>query len=310
MRAAVATALAIFLAATAGAVRLTAQNAVGPAFKPNDVVALTGGEEIVAMGESPDFEVLVLRQPSLSTVKFRNVACEGDTVFEQFRQLNFPAWPGQLKRIGASVVIAQFGKMESLQGVEAIPEFVQAYERLLEVFAADGRRVIVISPSAFSRPVIRAHLPWRDVPDSSARNDALAVYVSAIRELARRRGHRFVDWFSASRGGADSRDGIHPGADGYRAMAAAIGIEFGFANPSGAAPQLTSAVVEKNRLWSNYWRPQNWAFLHGDRTEQLFSRDHRDTNVRRFLIEIEDYVPLIVRKEEEIARLAAGSGKP
>jgi hypothetical protein len=303
-------AAAVCLAAFAGITRVAAQNGREPFFKPDDVVALTGGEEMVTMGEVPDLEVLVLRQPGLATVKFRNLACEGDTVFEQFRQLNFPAWPEQLKKVGATVVVAQFGKMESLDGTEAIPRFVEAYERLLDVFAADGRRVVLVSPSAFGRPSVASRLPWKDAPDLSSRNESLAAYDSAIRELARRRGLRFVGWFSESRTHANWRDGIHPGSGGFHAMAGVFGRELGLARPSGLAPQLNALVVEKNRLWSNYWRPQNWAFLHGDRTEQLFSRDHRDTNVRRFLIEIEEYVPLIARQEEEIARLAAESARP
>jgi hypothetical protein len=76
--------------------------------------------------------------------------------------------------------------------------------------------------------------------------------------------------------------------------------------------KLRATVVEKNQLWFNYWRPQNWAFLGGDRTSQPSSRDHRDPKVRWFPAEMEKFGPLIREKEGEMERLAAelrGGGK-
>ena len=35
---------------------------------------------------------------------------------------------------------------------------------------------------------------------------------------------------------------------------------------------LRQLLIAKNRLWFDYWRPQNWAFLAGDRTAQPSSR--------------------------------------
>jgi hypothetical protein len=74
--------------------------------------------------------------------------------------------------------------------------------------------------------------------------------------------------------------------------------------PNVAFERLRQVVVAKNRLWFNYWRPQNWAFLGGDRTEQPSSRDHRDPKIRWFPTEMEKFVPLIAAKEREIAELA------
>jgi hypothetical protein len=62
--------------------------------------------------------------------------------------------------------------------------------------------------------------------------------------------------------------------------------------------------VAENRLWFNYWRPENWAFLGGDRTEQPSSRDYRDPKIRWFPAEMEKFVPMIEAKEREIAKQA------
>ena len=64
-------------------------------------------------------------------------------------------------------------------------------------------------------------------------------------------------------------------------------------------------VVAKNRLWFHYTRPQNWAFLAGNRTNQPSSRDHLDPTKRWFPEEMEQWLPLIEAKEKEIWALAA-----
>jgi hypothetical protein len=68
---------------------------------------------------------------------------------------------------------------------------------------------------------------------------------------------------------------------------------------------MNQLIVAKNKLWFNYWRVQNWAFLAGDRTNQPSSRDHLDPSKRWFPAEREEFLPLIEAKEKEIDALAA-----
>ncbi|MFN0127980.1 MAG: hypothetical protein ACKV19_14970 [Verrucomicrobiales bacterium] len=244
-------------------------------FRPGDVVALVGGEEIVVMRDEPSLELQILRQPGLSGVAFRNLAFEGDTVFEQFRDLNFPSWEDQLKSIGATVVVAQFGKMESLAGPDGVSAFAAAYERLLDRLATGPRRFLLLGAP-----------PARNAPPES-----VAPYNEAARELARRRGWAFLGsakppWSKAS----------------MRAL--------GLAPVAPAGPELTDLVRRKNWLWFHYWRPQNWAFLHGDRTEQQSSRDHRDPTIRWFPEEMKQWLPLVAAKEKEIQSTLASEPKP
>lgn len=285
-------------------------------FTASDVVALAGGEEMVVMSEWPALEMLVAQEPGLATVKFRNLACEGDTVFEQFRQLNFPSWPEQLKKVGATLVIAQFGKMESLRGSAAIPEFVAAYEKLLKAFAEDGRRVLVLSPLPFGR-VVGTQGGFSEkalLPEAKPRNEVLGLYVAAVRKLCEMHDWRFVDVFtSQSKHGIATRDGVHAVGCVYSGpLLTDFCAELNLKPP--ALPLLTqplaSLIREKNRFWFHHWRPQNWAFLRGDRTEQLFSRDFPDTNARRLVAETDQWLRLVTAKEDEIARMAASPAKP
>jgi hypothetical protein len=87
------------------------------------------------------------------------------------------------------------------------------------------------------------------------------------------------------------------------------------ATPSGSnrpvdAQRLHELIDAKNRLWFDYWRPQNWAFLAGDRTVQPSSRDHIDPSKRWFPPEREQFLPLIEAKEKEIDAVAAKLAKP
>ena len=65
-----------------------------------------------------------VRQP-----RFRSMAWEADTVYTQWRELNFGDWGRQLETAGATMVIAQFGQMEALDGPGRITEFKSAYHR-------------------------------------------------------------------------------------------------------------------------------------------------------------------------------------
>ena len=80
------------------AVHPRAVSAEEPFFKKDDVIALVGGEDMVVMGELGYLELLLTRALPELHLKFRNLAWEGDTVFEQRRDLNFPPLEAQLEQ--------------------------------------------------------------------------------------------------------------------------------------------------------------------------------------------------------------------
>ena len=290
-----------------------AGTAVGKfALAQGDVVVFTGGEDVVEAQKNGYLEMLLLL--NFKEVRCRNMGWEGDTVYEQRRDLNFGSWSNQLRRVDATVVVCQFGQSESLQGKERLADFIATYEKLLNSFAPHVRSVIILSPTPFekSEPV-----------DLSLRNDDLKTYVEAIRDLAKQRGHQFVDLFTPLRKSAGSepsltRDGLHLGARGHWLAAQETGRQLGLRAPntkltmeaaSGAVSppkfeRMRQAILEKNQLWFDYWRPMNWAFLHGDRIEQPSSHDHRNPKVRWFPQEMEKFLPLIEAKEREVMQWA------
>ncbi len=255
---------------------------------------MIGGEDMVALAESGQLEAQLVRQPGLATLRVRALAYEGDTVFEQHRQLNYPTWEQQLAKIGATVVLVQFGQMEALRTESGLDEFILHYETLLKRLAGEDRQLVILSATPFEKPAA----PLRDL---TSYNAALADQLPRLHALADRSGAAFVDLFRTfPEGGGCTRDGIHLNERGLRAVAYEIVRQLGLKTIPADDTTLLTLLAEKNRLWFNYHRPQNWAFLHGDRTEQLFSRDHRDPSIRRLVLEIEEYLPLIEAKEREI----------
>jgi len=293
-----------------------------PFFKKGDVIALVGGEDMVVASEYGYLEMFLVGALPDYQLRFRDLAREGDTVFEQPRDLNFPTWEEQFDKIGATVVICQFGKMEGLAGKEKLPEFIAAYEKLVERLQGGGkRRVVLLAPSRLAK--------WNSTTGLNAEPDP-AGYGKAIEDLAI--GAK-ITWIPAL-GLASIHDGGHlTAADQFREafqtsvkLAAFKPVALASRRPLGgdsdmggivqinssgaitdspSHQQLHSAIVAKNKLWFNYWRVQNWAFLAGDRTNQPSSRDWRDPSKRWFPAEHEEFLPLIEAKEKEIDALAA-----
>ena len=290
--------------------------------RTNDVVAFVGGTDVATARLTGHLETLLaVKFPG---VRFRNLGWEGDTVFAQPRDVGFPPLAEQLKRAGATVIFLQFGRAEALDGRQSVTKFSAAYDRLLAVASKQTPRLVLVTPAPFEK----GEAP---LPDLSPRNATLAAHAQAIREIAQQRQLPLVDLFNELGGVAHEAprltdNGLELTPRGQALVAAIFARQLGFGEvaaragevnaqgvwPNGDWENLRAVVLEKNRLWFNYWRPQNWAFLGGDRISQPSSRDHRDPKVRWFPAEMEKYPPLIAEKEREMEAKAAvirGGGK-
>jgi len=280
-----------------------------------DVVAFVGGADVATAQHTGHLETLLAVKHRGLNVRFRNFGWEGDTVFAQPRDVGFPPLLEHLRRVRASVIVLQFGRSEALAGKEALPGFLSAYTKLLDDYSPLTPRLVLVTPPPFEKG-------GELLPDLSKRNADLASYAGAIRGLARERKLALVDLFAELGGESHSApsltdNGLQLTPRGHALIARAFAQQLGFGPmakragepnengvwPNAAFERIRQAVIAKNRLWFDYWRPQNWAFLGGDRTSQPSSRDHRDPKVRWFPAEMEKFVPMIEAKEKEIAEL-------
>lgn len=249
--------------------------------KQGETISLMGGTDMYRRQVSGDFEASLHLAFPEKNLQVRNIAWPADTVYRQQRPMYFytekgdskeGSVPDQRKRIEPGIFLLQFGKMESLDGRDSLSGFVSAYRELLSELSKISPRIVVVAPEPFLKEG-----PAGDLAEE--RNEVLNVYSKAIEELANERGIPF--WKSMAEIGADT-------------------------------PEPSEVLVEKirfkNKLWNQYYRPTNWAFLFGDRQHVPSSRDHRDANRRWFVEELEKLPPLIEEADEAIWKEAKGTG--
>lgn len=277
----------------------------------SDVVAFVGGSDVAAAQHSGHLESLLAVQHK--GARFRNFGWEGDTVFERPRDFGFPSLLSNLQKAGVTAVVLQYGRGEALGEKRSVAEFEQAYQGLLDEFAPKFRTLLLVTPVPFENG-------GGLLPDVSKRNPRLAEIAQVIREMARKRNLPMIDLFREASESKDrlTSDGLQLSAAGHAIVAKLFVQGMGWsalarranADATGAwadaqLEKVRQAVIAKNRLWFDYSRPQNWAFLGGDRTSQPSSRDHRDPKVRWFPNEMEKFLPLIAEAEKRIEEAAS-----
>ena len=272
-----------------------------------DVIVLAGQENMVRMQGAGEFEALLASALSEKQLSFRSMAWEADTVYEQWRELNFGGWSEQLEAIGATVVVAQFGQMEALDGIERLSEFTASYHRLLDAFAMRTRKLVLVTPMPFEKP-LASH-----APDLTEQNPAVKAYVQAVHEIARQRGAVVVDLFDSLTTEPSpvrlTDNGIHLTSEGLRVVAERIARALGVESSSSSdLDSLRVAVVEKNRLWFDCWRPSNWSFVYGDRITSHYGKGAGSApDLQR---SFEKQLPLVEKADKRITQLARGNGVP
>ena len=235
-----------------------------------EVIAFIGQENLVRERDSGALEArLTLGYASQNPV-FRSMAWEADTVYEQWRDLNFGDWSAQLEASGVTTIMVQFGQMEALDGPARLSEFTAATHRLLDRFAPRTRRLVILSPMPFERPMAP------DAPDLRERNADVSLYTEALKQIAQQRQAVFVDLFSDLQNNPPLQrltdDGIHLTETGLEFVATRIAAHLGAGESAQDLSAVKEEIVRKNRLWFDLWRPANWSFVYGDRVSQAYGQ--------------------------------------
>ncbi len=273
----------------------------GFAMKKDEVVAFIGGGGMVKQVESGALESFLTHAAGDRAVFFRDLSWQADTVYQRQRPRNFGTQLEALDRVRASSVVAAFGQMEAMDGKARLPDFIAAYEAMLdEDVVPRTEKIVLVTPFPFVRQPDQPHIPYL-IPH----NEAIESYAAAIVKLAERRGWVAVDMSQFNADGL-TVDGFQLTPEGQSQWAKEVTRKL-LGDPAAVLPANWDAVHrqihKKNTLWRRHWRPTNWAFVYGNRQTQPSSKDHRPDKPRWFPLELEAILPLIEEVEGEIFNL-------
>ncbi len=263
----------------------------------DEVVVFIGQENFVREAKSGEIESRIAAAFAAKNPVFRSMAWEADTVHEQWRDLNFGPWNGQLESAGATTLILQFGQAEALEGQAGLAKFKADYHRLLDDLSRHTPRIVLLSPAGF--------MPSRRPPDltTAARRKDLADYAAAVAEIAKLRGLPYVNLTDVTQAEV-STDGLHLSAKGLERVGQETAFALGLPDNMELSARLRPAIVEKNRLWADCWRPANWSFVYGDRISQNYGKGFGP--VPSLKENFEAYKPLVSSWDRHIQALARG----
>lgn len=202
-----------------------------PTLRAEEAFPLRDGDRVVLVGSTliereqryGYWETALTRRYPDKSITFRNLGWSGDTVFGDARAGfgtqadGFRHLKEHVLALKPTVIIIGYGTNESFAGRQGLPRFVKGLETLLDTFAPAKARIVLLSP-------LKQENLGPPLPDPKGNNKNLRLYADAIRGVARKRGHRFIDLYELL--GKEKEpltdDGIHLTAWGYWRSAAVL----------------------------------------------------------------------------------------
>ncbi|MFN9347543.1 MAG: SGNH/GDSL hydrolase family protein, partial [Planctomycetota bacterium] len=167
-------------------------------FLPGEKVALVGNSLAERMNLYGHFETyLHLLHPDRNLI-VRNFARPAEAVNNQQRSADYTAIDDPMKVFSADTYLCFFGFNESYSGIESVEDFKTQYNQYIDQITklyprgatSPSPRFVLISPTAFESA------DSRFLPNGTEENKRLAVYASAVEQVAKDRKLAFVDLFN------------------------------------------------------------------------------------------------------------------
>lgn len=203
--------------------------------KDGDRVALIGNTFIERDLPHNALEVRLTARFKDRGVTFRNLGWSGDTVWGDARagfgraQDGFNHLTKHVAELRPTAIFLAYGMNESFEGEKGLPRFLEGLGRLLDMLEASRARIVMLSP-------LRHEDLGRPLPDPSAHNRDLRIYIDAMAKVAAKRGHAFIDLYERLGTGTPeeplTENGIHLNERGYRKAALAVEKSLGLAVPA------------------------------------------------------------------------------
>ena len=162
--------------------------------RDGDRVVLVGSTLIEREQRYGYWETALTRRYPDKSITFRNLGWSGDTVFGDARAGfgsqadGFRHLKDHVLALKPTVIFIGYGTNESFEGPKGLPRFVKGLETLLDAFAPTKARIVLLSP-------LKQENLGPPLPDPTENNKNLRLYADAIRDVAKKRGHTFVDLY-------------------------------------------------------------------------------------------------------------------
>ena len=167
--------------------------------RDGDRVVLLGNTLVERAQKYGHWETLLTARFPRRNVIFRNLGWSGDTVWAESRGLfdapvkGYQRMLAHIGKLKPTVIFLGYGGNEAYAGRRGLAAFLKQYDRLIDdltAASAPGVRFVILSP-------IQHENLGPPLPDPAEINRKLALYTRALREIARRRGCRFIDLYSS-----------------------------------------------------------------------------------------------------------------
>lgn len=202
-------------------------------FQDGDRVVFLGNTLIEREQRTGYWEAALTSRFHGRKIQFRNLGWSGDTVFGEARA-GFDTPADGFRRLKEhtlalkpTLLIIGYGGNEAFDGPAGLPRFVAGLNTLLDALAPAKAEVVLLSP-------LKQEDLGRPLPDPAAQNKNLRLYADAIRDVAAKRGARFVDLYDLKDDKSKvalTDNGIHLTPYGYWKTATALERQLGLASP-------------------------------------------------------------------------------
>lgn len=253
----------------------------------DDTVCLIGNALADRMQHDGWVEAVLQSQLAGKNITFRNLAVSGDTVTSRPRSKGVPSVEDILAHAKADVVFAFFGYNESFGGEKKIPQFKSDLAGMIDKYRAAKFNGEAIPRIVLFSPIAHENLNNPNLPDGTANNANLALYTTAIKEIAAEKNVGFVDLFIATKAlyakakSPLTLNGIHLLPEGNRQLAEVIATAvFGKSVASSSALEpLRQAVMDKDWHWHNRYRATDENDIWGSRAPLAFVNNQTNAEV-------------------------------
>jgi putative heme-binding domain-containing protein len=281
--------------------------------KPGDHIGIVGNTLADRMQHDGWLESYLQTRFPKHELVIRNLGFSGDELTLRLRSASFGTPDEWLTKIKADVVFAFFGYNESFAGEAGLEKFKKDLEAFIKHTISQKYNGKSAARLVLFSPVAHENLHDTNLPDGSENNNRLALYTTAMSEVAKANGIPFVDLFRPTQALYAKAtqpltiNGIHMNSHGNELLAKEIDRDlFGgeMERETAKLDAVRRAVLDKNFHWFNRYRTTDGYSIFGGRADLKFVGGQTNRDVAQREMEVIDV--LTANRDKKIWAAAKG----